>query len=391
MNNLIAPDNDFAVLAVLLGICVFGILGERKKWFGNISGAVMVIFTGAILVTLNVLPAATDAEHPVGTYQFVFDYLIPLSIPLLIFNVNLRRIAAESGRLLVLFLIGSAGVVIGAMLASFLIHVGPETYKLAGVFVGTYTGGSVNFMAVAATFDFLESPLFSATMVVDNVFTNFFVMFLFTLPFLSFLKKYFPEYTESDDVPPPQNTPETVSGTVPKMEQTAVALTIAGLTCAVGFWLSGLLKTAFGIQLNIDLLVITALIVLIANLFPRQLAPYEATAFETGMLFMYLFLAVIGASCDLFEMLTVAPGVLFFALIILFVHLAMILVGGRLLKMSLREIVVASAANIGGPSIAGPIAGALNMKKSITPAILIGVLGYVIGTFLGVSVGLWVQ
>jgi uncharacterized membrane protein len=88
-------------------------------------------------------------------------------------------------------------------------------------------------------------------------------------------------------------------------------------------------------------------------------------------------------------MLTVAPSVLFFCMITLVVHFIVIMIGGKLLKISLKEIAVASAANIGGPSIAAPIAGTLNMKKAITPAILIGVLGYVIGTFLGASVGFW--
>jgi uncharacterized membrane protein len=62
-----------------------------------------------------------------------------------------------------------------------------------------------------------------------------------------------------------------------------------------------------------------------------------------------------------------------------------------LLNVSLKEIIVASVANIGGASVAAPTAATLGMKKAVTPAILIGILGYVIGTFLGVSVGLWLQ
>lgn len=390
MQSLISPDNHFAVWAVLLGICVFGIYGERKGWFRSMSGALMIIFVGAILATVNILPSATDPDAPVGVYNFVFDYIIPISIPLLIFNVNFKKIIKESGRLLAIFLIGSIGVVIGAILAFYLIEIGEEAHKLAGVFIGTYTGGSVNFMAVGETLDFLDSPLFSATIVVDNVFTNFFVMFLFAIPFFKFLQKYYPNYEELETATLNQETANE-SSTENQMEKMALVLTISALICAFGFWLSNLLTSALNIGVNIDLLVITALIVVVANIFPKHLERLEDTAFNVGMLLMYIFLAVIGASCDLLEMLTVAPSVLFFCIITLLVHFIVIMIGGRLLKISLKEIVVASSANIGGPSIAAPIAGALNMKKAVTPAILIGVLGYVIGTFLGASIGFWLS
>jgi uncharacterized membrane protein len=389
MQSFISPDNHFGVWAVLLGVCAFGLYGERKGWFRSMSGALVLIFSAAIFATINILPSATNPEVPVGAYNFVFDYIIPISIPLLIFNVNIKKIVRESGRLLAIFLIGSLGVVLGAVLAFYLIEIGEEAYKLAGVFIGTYTGGSVNFIAVGETLDFLESPLFSATIVVDNVFTNFFVMFLFTIPFFKFLQRYYPGYIELADKKSTPTESKIIKSDEKQIEKMAIVLTISSLICAIGFWLSNVLTNALNISVNIDLLIITGLIVLVANVFPKYLEKLERTAFNLGMLLMYIFLAVIGASCDLLEMLTVAPSVLFFCMITLVVHFIVIMIGGKLLKISLKEIAVASAANIGGPSIAAPIAGTLNMKKAITPAILIGVLGYVIGTFLGASVGFW--
>ncbi len=391
MQSLLSPDNHFAIWTILAGASAFGIYGERKGWFKQISGALVTIFFAAILVTLNVLPSATNPDVPVPTYGFVFDYIIPISIPLLLFNVNLKKIVQESGRMVLIFLIGSIGVVLGAIAAYYLIGIGEEAYKLAGVFIGTYTGGSVNFMSVGATLDFLESPLFSATIVVDNVFTNIFVMFLFLIPLLKFLQKYYPKYEEEEieEVVSPEHSKSAIQSL--QMEKMALALTISGITCALGFWFSELITNLFNLNINIDLLVITALIVVIANVFPKYLEQLEATAFDLGMLLMFIFLATIGASCDLLEMFSAAPSVLFFCIITLAVHFIVIMIGGKFLKISLKEIIVASAANVGGPSISAPIAGSLNMKKAITPAVLIGVLGYVIGTFLGVSIGLWLQ
>ena len=75
----------------------------------------------------------------------------------------------------------------------------------------------------------------------------------------------------------------------------------------------------------------------------------------------------------------------------MFFHLIVILFVGKVLKFSLEDIAIASGANIGGVSIAAPMAATFEMKKAVTPAILIGILGYVVGTFLGIGAGLILQ
>ena len=61
----------------------------------------------------------------------------------------------------------------------------------------------------------------------------------------------------------------------------------------------------------------------------------------------------------------------------------------KFLGFGIRTLAIASSANIGGPGVSAPMAGAMGQKSLITPAILVGILGYVIGTFMGVSVGFW--
>ena len=60
---------------------------------------------------------------------------------------------------------------------------------------------------------------------------------------------------------------------------------------------------------------------------------------------------------------------------------------GYWLKFSLKEIAIASIANIGGPSVSAPMAANYGMRLAVTPAILIAILGYVIGTILGIGFG----
>ncbi len=388
---MIATDNAFALFTILVAASAFGIIGERKKWFLGLSGVIITITITAVLVSFGLIPSASDTELTVPIYDFVFTYLIPISIPLLLFNVQIKRIIKDSGRLLGIFLIGALGIAIGAIVAAQLIDLGEEGYKIAGAFVGTYTGGSVNFMAVSTTFDFVESPLFPATIAVDVGFTNVYLLVLFILPSLQFVSKFFlrDQIEEMEEIELPVAQAATSEATL--MEQIAMCLTISGILCTLGMFMGPILADWIGTDINLDVLIITILITLLANIAPQLLLPLADVAFEIGMFLMYVFLAVIGAASDIHAIINAAPGILFFAIIMLAIHLIISLIGGKLLGNSIREIMIASSANVGGVSIAAPMAATFGLKKLVTPAILIGILGYVVGTFLGIGTGLFLK
>jgi len=381
---MLSPDNSVLIFTILLAASLFGIYGERRKWFKNISGVLVTIIVMALLATFDVVPRASDPTVNVPVYDFVFMYFVPLAIPLLLFKVQLVRIVQESGRLLVMFLIGSVGVVIGALIAWKLVDIGPETYKLAGVLIGTYTGGSVNFMAVASTLDFLESPNFPSTIAVDNVFTNFYLMGLFALPSVGWIARRFAKWEEPEEFFAHDVGKETVHG----LENIAWCLFIAfGLFTMAGF-LSPLVAEMIGTEVDLTVLIITILTIVLANVFPVKMDAISDVAFDLGMFLIYIFLAVIGAASDLGTMLSASSGVILFAAVILIVHFIISLTVGKLLGYTFEEILVTSCANTAGPAVAAPMAASFGMRSAVTPAILVAIMGYVIGTFLGVSVGL---
>jgi len=382
-------DQTVLVIAFLVAAATIGIVGDRYRWFGNLSGILITILVTAILSTIHVIPSASDPSLDVPAYHFVYEFLVPISIPLLLFNVHLKKIVRESGRLLLLFLIGSFGVVIGAVLSFFLFPLGVESFKVAAVFIGTYTGGSVNFMAVASTLDFIQSPLFTTVATVDNVFTNLFFLLLFLLPAVAKLRNQYVPYIEDGEEKADAGTEKlTDKSASVLMEKLAVSLLISLLVVASGSQLNTLIQSYTEITVDLEILIITVLITIVANLFPSLLSKYESVAFQLGMIMMFVFLATIGAACDLSVMLSASPFILAFAAVTLGIHLCIILLVGKWLKFSLEEILIASIANAGGPSVAAPMAANFGMKKAVTPAILISILGYVIGTFLGVGTGL---
>ena len=81
------------------------------------------------------------------------------------------------------------------------------------------------------------------------------------------------------------------------------------------------------------------------------------------------------------------PILLILCMLMVIVNMLFIFVFGKLFKFDLEEIILASHANIGGPTTAAGMAISQGWTKLVGPCILVGTLGYAIGTWLGILVG----
>ncbi len=104
-----------------------------------------------------------------------------------------------------------------------------------------------------------------------------------------------------------------------------------------------------------------------------------------------MFFVVIGVPASLSLVVTTAPLLLVFVLIIVLMNLLFSLVLGKLFKFNLEEVVLASNANLGGPTTAAAMAIAKGWNKLIVPILLVGTLGYIIGNYIGTGLGMWFQ
>ena len=105
---------------------------------------------------------------------------------------------------------------------------------------------------------------------------------------------------------------------------------------------------------------------------------------ELGTWLIYLFFFVIGVPASIGVLIRSAPILLLFCMIIVLVNMAFCFLGGKLLRFDLEDIILASNANIGGPTTAAAFAIAKRWPELVLPAILVGTLGYVIGNYYGI-------
>ncbi|KAI5062522.1 hypothetical protein GOP47_0023061 [Adiantum capillus-veneris] len=99
---LVAPSSHWGMWSVLLCIAAFGIWSEKATHWGSVlSGALVSTLVG--LAASNMGLIATDAP----AYSIVNQYLLPLSVPLLLLKADLRVVVVSTGRLLLAFCLGS--------------------------------------------------------------------------------------------------------------------------------------------------------------------------------------------------------------------------------------------------------------------------------------------
>ena len=379
-NTLISTEQHWILWAILISVAAFSLWAEKTKIGSRLSAVVVAILGTFVLSNLNIIPSSAP------TYDIVWSYLVPLAIPLLLFKADLRKIIKEAGPTLLAFFFGAIGTVVGTITAFLVIPLGENGWKLAAIFSSTYIGGSMNYVAAAEAVELKSGDLLAAGVAADNLVMAVYFLILFAIPSIKFLKNKYPDRHQTEALKDNINNAETVSeNNSITLLNLATALAISASVCAAGYWLAEFT----GIS-GSGILIITAIVVSLATFFPKQIGNIEG-ADLMGTFLMQIFFAAIGASANIFVVLNYGPILFVFAGLILTIHLLFLLGAGKLFKLDLAEIVIASNANMGGPTTAAAMAVARNWRNLVIPAILVGTLGYAVATFLGVALGYWLK
>jgi len=378
--TLISPDNDFALMAALFVIAGGAFLAEKTRIGSHLTGAVIAILTAIAAANIKIIP------HSAPAFDFVFSYFVPVLIPLFLFKANLRHMLFETTRMTVAFLVASVGTIIGVIIAVGLLdlsalataaNIDPELREagIAGLFTSTYIGGSVNYAALGEITGLrTDASFFSAATATDNLFSAVFLSVLALLPGWSWLARRFTTHEHGEEVEAEQ-TSERISS----MSLT-LALAAAISFVAIGDGITG----AIGMP-SLRYAIITLLVLIAATAFPHWMERLHG-AFEIGVGLAFVFFAAIAAGANLQAMVEIAPILIVLVVILLSVHLVVLLGVGRLFRLTIPELVTASNAAVLGATTAPALAAARGWHDLVTPGVLVGVLGYALGTFAGTAI-----
>lgn len=391
--SIIAPDDHWIIWTSLVGVAALSLyLEQNYKIFQKITGALLAMVGGMILSNVGFLPIESSS------YDIIWDYIIPLTIPLLLMKTDIRRIVKETGRMFGAFHISALGTVLGSVVAVTLLHASvPSLELIAPAMTGSYIGGSINFVAMVATFEPPEN-LVNATIVADNGVMAVYFLILIALPSLAIVRRLFPAtetsklfYNRKKGQGEGYWSPKPIS-LLDIASVLAIAFIIATISVKVSSFftdrftdnsvLHGVLRATLGQQY----ILLTTLSITFPMLFPKYARKLNGSD-ELGVFFIFLFFTLIGIPASIRTVILEAPIMILFCAIILFFNFLVTFILGKVLKYELEELVLAAVVTSGGPMNGAAIATSKGWHALIVPSLLIGVWGYVIGNYTGSIMG----
>ena len=405
---LIEADNVWGLLGVMCVSVALAIgLEQKYQWASRVSGSIIALILAMLMANVGIIPTQCPLYDDV-----VWGYVVPMGIPLLLLQCDIKRIWKEAGRMLTIFLIGAVGTVAGAFLAYYLLRApfgdAQGLAKVAAMMTGSYIGGSVNFTALANAFH--AGGLTASATVADNLLMACYFFVLIAFAGMRFFRRQFrhPHIDEVESGASGGDAAATQAAAFWSRKEISlkdIAMNFAFAVAVV--WISNIVAGLFS-PLAVDGVAsgamevlrdfvgkffgsqyvwITTFSVIVATFFSKPVEKMHGSQ-EIGTYLIYLFLFVIGVPANIYTVLVEAPLFLVLTFIMVVINMLFCFLGAKLLRFDLEDAIIASNANIGGPTTAAGMAISQGWAKLVGPAMLVGTLGYVLGTYAGTVVGI---
>ena len=300
---------------------------------------------------------------------------VALAIPLLLFSLDLRAWLARAPRAVLAF----AWAMVAACLATtitlpFFAARIPESPKVAGMLVGTYTGGPPNLAAVGTMLG-----VDSATLVMVNaadalVSAPYFVFLITVGP--AFFGKVLPASevgAESSPAPKGQNA---------GVSDMLIGLALAGVVVALGMGASRAVAGVFSEDI-VAILVVTT--IAIALSFHRGVRGLRGS-FQVGNYILLVFCVAVGSISNFGEVVSSSIWIVAYVVAVVLLALAIHLGLCRASKIDRDTTIITSAAAVFGPAVIGPVSLHLGNRRVFVSGLMASLVGYAVGNYLGLAI-----
>jgi uncharacterized membrane protein len=383
-------DSPFGVIAVLCGVAAFWFYVQQAtnwKLFTYLPPLIFIYATPVFLNNLDVIP------HDSPVYSGLSSFLLPVFIVLMLIKVDVPAAVRIMGKGVLVMLMGTAGVVIGAVISYAIVHrwLADDAWKGFGALAGSWIGGTGNMAAAA---EMLDTPpeQFGLAVLADNI------IYIIWLPILLASKNFADRFNRWARVPEERllamdaaSAAFAVDDATPDMRDyiflAAIAIGVTAISIALSASIFAAQSASFPAldivlsQSTWRILLITTIALVLSTTRVAKLP--NATALGTAMI--YIFVAGMGARASVAGFAQ-APAFLLGALIWIMIHGAFCLLGAKLFRVDVHSVAIASAANIGAAASA-PIVAAFHRPSLVPVSVLMALIGYALGNYLAPLAG----
>lgn len=379
-----------ATTATLLFALVFPAIAlwlvGHQRWARRLGAVVLCYAAGLLAGNSGLLQPESLAAR-----TRLAEAAIALALPMILFTMDVRAWTRAAPRALWSMTLAVAAVVIVATAAFLVVSHGigpPRAHELAGLAVGVYTGGTPNLAAIkiALGIDDTRYLLFNA---VDTAVTVAYLMFMVTLGRKVFSRLLPPADRAADgEAPaehadPPHDEDYGALFTGRGLRGAAASLLLAATVVAAALGAAALLHGRGSAALVITLI---ATLGCAASFVPpvRRIA----AAYETGMYLIYVFSFTVASTASLERLAGTDLALPGFVVAAVFGSLVLHALLCRIAGIDVDTFLVTSVAAICSPAFVPLIARSLGRPSLLLSGITTGIIGYAIGTYLGIGLAL---
>jgi uncharacterized membrane protein len=365
-------------LAVMLLVAgLFPALERRFGWkLFSVLPPIVLVYLLVTALAVSGLWSVTAEIH--AAQSMLVSRLVPALLFLLMINCDLRAIWALGPRVLGVFACTSVSLFV-AFIATFLIYrhwLPGDAWQPIAALSGSWVGGTANMVAVKQAIGMSDAHL-AMSLLTDAVCYSMWVVVLFSVARLAPAFNRWTKAKSSGDLPlAPVKTQAPITP-----DSVLLWLGVALLAAALAGWVAGYLPTSSMLSATTwTILLATAAGLIVAH---TPLARFPGASAISGA--MLIFVVAVLASQSNFEGISAAPLYLLCGVTILGIHAVLLVLAAKLFRFDLYLCGISSLAHIGGVA-ATPILAASYSAALVPVGILLGLLGYILGTGFGLVV-----
>ena len=258
----------------------------------------------------------------------------------------------------------------------------PDAWKISGMLVGVYTGGTPNMSAIGMAFDTPQEVyilLNSSDVVLGSIYFIFIITFLKKLLGL-FLPEY--KYTLTRKSEDTQESLKKISRKQ-LVFNVIIVLLLGSIILGLAAWISITIKGEIA-----DLWLILVLTTLgIGASFIKRIQKIKGS-YETAFYLLLIFSLAIGALANVNELLSKSSELFLYTTFVMFGAILLHFLLAAIFRIDRDTVIITSTAAIYGPAFIGPVANAIKNRDMIVPGITMGLLGYAIGNYIGIGIAM---
>ncbi len=383
MESLISPDSLGLIISVMMIMIASAFYLQKFRLFRSFGPVITVIIMGAILSNLGIMPKWSDS------FNFIFEFAVPVSLCLFLLHIDVKKFLKVAKNPMIAMILGIFSIcTIALAMGLFFSPKITEGWKLAGMFIGTYTGGSPNLTAIAQGLNATPDTIVAGN-AADYAIGLPTILIFMALPRLignaKWFQKFWPYSLNSEQLAAPNEEKlfSSIDWSIHDISiLLATAFTIVSVCTLVTSQFSDLIASATRI------LLITTVSIIMAQFEPIKKLKGSV---DLGFYICLFFLCVIGFMLNIKEVLNAAPMIALFCFSVVAGSVLLHLILCRIFKIEWQYYIVSSVAAIWDGPTTAMLAGAQGWTSLMPVAIILGAFGEACGNYLGIGIAFLIK